>query len=82
MRFERLFQKVFSLATIHFEIRRQACQPLHQGVIHERLPNFQSVRHAGAINFGIDVAHQVCLEIEVLDQRKGMIGACPCSMPF
>ena len=30
--------------------------------------------HAGAVNLGVDVADQVCLQVEVLDQRQRVVG--------
>jgi hypothetical protein len=33
------------------------------------------VRHAGAVDLGVDVADQVGLDVQVLDQRQRVVGA-------
>ena len=49
-------------------------------MIHQRLAHLERVRHARAIDLGVDVAHEVGLEVEVLDQRERIVvvrpGAC------
>ncbi|MPM83847.1 hypothetical protein SDC9_130916 [bioreactor metagenome] len=42
-------------------------------MIHQGLTNLKRVSHAGTIHLGIDVTHQVGLEIDVLDQRQRVI---------
>src|SRR5215471_3767868 len=43
-------------------------------MIHERLAHLERMRHARAIDLGVDVADEISLEIEILDERQGMIG--------
>ena len=50
-------------------------EPLDQLVVHQRLAHLERVRHAGAVDLGVDVADQVGLEVQVLDQRQRVVGA-------
>ena len=43
-------------------------------MVHQRLAHFERVRHAGAIHFGVDVADQIRLQVQVLDQRQRVVG--------
>ena len=55
-------------------------EPFDQRVVHQRLAHLQRVRHAGAVDLGVDVADQVGLEIEVLDQRQRIVGPRACGV--
>ena len=44
-------------------------------MIHQRLAHLERVRHARAVDLGVDVADEVGLEVEVLDQRERIVGA-------
>ncbi|KFB73973.1 MAG: hypothetical protein AW09_000758 [Candidatus Accumulibacter phosphatis] len=46
-------------------------------MIHQRLTHFERVCHAGTVNLGIDVTHQIGLEIEVLDHGQRIVGVRP-----
>src|SRR5438093_3231594 len=51
-------------------------------MVHQRLSHFERVSHAGAVDLGVDVAYQVGLEIEVLDQRERVFGVGAPRMPM
>ena len=53
-------------------------QPFDQRMVHQRLAHFERVRHAGAIDLGVDVADQIGLQVEVLDQRQRIVGLRAC----
>ena len=44
-------------------------------MVHQRLAHFERVGHAGAIDLGVDVADQIRLQVEVLNQGQRVIGA-------
>ena len=58
--------------SLRFE--RQRGQPFDQRMVHQRLAHLERVRHAGAIDLGVDVADQIGLQVEVLDQRQRIVG--------
>jgi hypothetical protein len=45
-------------------------------MIEKRLPDFQRMRHAGAVDLGQDISDQVGLHIEILDERKRLPPRC------
>ena len=63
-----------ALLAADLERGRQAGQPLDERMVHQRLAHLQRVRHAGPVDLGIDVADQIGLEVEVLDERDGIVG--------
>ena len=75
VRLHRLLQQPLGLAAADLQVRRQRGQPLDQRMVHQRLAHLERVRHAGPVDLGVDVADQVGLEVEVLDQRERVIGA-------
>ena len=60
---------------MHLHRRWQGRQPLDERVVHQRLPNLQRVRHARAVDLGVDVADEIGLEIQILNQRKRVVGS-------
>ena len=44
-----------------------------QWMVHQRLTHFEGVGHAGTIHLGVDIAHQVRLEVQVLDKPEGIV---------
>ena len=49
-------------------------QPLDERMVHQRLAHLERVRHARAVDLGVDVADQIGLEVEILDQRERVVG--------
>src|SRR5438094_754317 len=43
-------------------------------MIHQRLSHFERVRHARSVDLRIDVADEISLEIEVLNERQRIVG--------
>ena len=43
-------------------------------MVHQRLAHLQRVRHARAVDLGVDVADQIGLQIEILHQRERIVG--------
>ncbi len=82
MRLHRLLEQELALAAPDLQRGREGRQPFDQRVVHQRLAHFERVRHAGAIDLGVDVADQVGVQVDVLDQRKRIVGVRPRRMPF
>ena len=63
-------EQVLAFVALQLQIRGQRGQPFDQRMIHQRLADLEGVRHAGAIHLGVDVADQIGLEVEILNQRQ------------
>ena len=74
LRLHRLLQQELALLPAHLQVRRQRGQPLDQRVVHQRFAHFERVRHAGPVDLGVDVADQIGLQVQVLDQRQRIVG--------
>ena len=66
----RLFQQEFGLAATYLQVGWQACQPFDERMIHQRFADFERMRHARPVDLGVDVADQIGLQVEVLDQGE------------
>ena len=73
VRLHRLLEQVLALLPADLERRRQRRQPFDERMIHQRLAHFERVRHARAVDLGVDVADEVGLEVEILDQRQRIV---------
>jgi hypothetical protein len=69
------FEQVFGFLAANFMGGIQRGQPFDQLVVHQRFAHFQRVGHAGTVYLGVDVADQIGLEVEVLDQCQRVIGS-------
>ena len=49
-------------------------RPLHELMVQQRHAHLERVRHAGAVDLGQDVARQLGLQVDVLDQRQRIVG--------
>ena len=49
-------------------------------MVHQGLPHLERMRHAGPIHLGVDIADQIGLEIEVLDEGQSVVGVGPPGM--
>ena len=63
-------EQVFGLATAQAKIRGQPASELHQGMIQQRHPRLQGMRHAHPVYLGQDVPRQVGPKIQVLKARE------------
>ena len=66
-------QQELALALAHLEVRGEGRQPFHQLVIHQRFADFERVRHACPVDLGVDVADEIGVRVDVLDQPEGIV---------
>src|SRR5437870_13919466 len=66
----RLLEQPLAFVAANFERRWQGPHPFDQRVVHQRLPNLKRMRHACAVNLGVDIADKIGLDVEVLDERE------------
>ncbi len=73
VRLHRFLEDILALVAIHFQRGGKACAPFHEGVIHQRLTHLQRVGHAGPIDFCVDIAVQVGLDVQILNERERIV---------
>jgi hypothetical protein len=74
-RLHRLLQQVLAFLAADLQDDGSVASHSTSFMVHQRLAHLERVRHAGAVDLGVDVADQVGLEVQVLDQRQRVVGA-------
>src|SRR5205823_1483018 len=82
MRLHRFLEQILSLASANLHGGRQGGKPLDQGVVHQRLTDFERMRHARSVDLRVDVSHQVCLQVEILNQCQWISNCHTLRMPM
>ena len=75
MRLHRFLEQVLAFLSANFQAGRQGGEPVNKLVVHQRFAHFQRVGHAGTIDLGIDIAHQIGLGVQVLNQGQRVVGS-------
>src|SRR4029434_6831559 len=74
-RLHRLLEEPLAFLSVDLHRRWKSCEPFNERMIHEGLTHLERVRHAGPVDLRVDIADQVCLEVEILDEGKRVFRA-------